>query len=329
MADSDSSKVKIFVDLWNVVINARSQTSYQIDVNWNDLTSFLVSSTKVDHADKSQRELAGCFIFGSHNKTNPRDQLFVNKTLDNFGSMSGLFFDFQERVKKDTSNKCGSCGEAVSKSSEVGVDVLLTVEMIKHSTMKDHDYLVLASSDRDYMPLLAYMKDRGERLVHAATGERHREMRSLTWKQVDLAGQFSRLSRLVHEDTVIISAPEYKEKEDHVTGIITKNGGNPRVIDLSDKISISDRDLIWLVGNQGLYFSEPKTDNTSRSWGPNISPGSVYDFRKLLFDKKMKANLPHVMFNGRKQARWVGAIGWEVSFDSIYLSSKEVKSRGS
>jgi uncharacterized LabA/DUF88 family protein len=106
------------------------------------------------YGDENSTQIAGCYIFGSYSKSNPKEHAFINETLDKYGSLPGLFFEFKERVKKETSSKCSHCGGQISRSSELGIDVLLTVEMIKHASMREHEFLALVSSDRDYLPLL-------------------------------------------------------------------------------------------------------------------------------------------------------------------------------
>jgi NYN domain len=100
----------------------------------------------------------------------------------------------------------------MSRSSELGVDVLLAVEMIKHATMREHEYLALVSGDRDYIPLLSYLKDQGQRVIHVATGEPHRDMRSLTWKQVELTKRYPDLCSIAHDKYWIITAPAFAER---------------------------------------------------------------------------------------------------------------------
>ncbi|MGA3311069.1 MAG: hypothetical protein ABSD08_21030 [Xanthobacteraceae bacterium] len=110
-------RLKIFIDFWNLVINARKQTSFEIDVQWNSLAEYFVGETWKGHGDESTGDLAGCYIFGSYARSNPTESAFIDRTLDKYGSMPGLYFDFKERVKKEASTKCPKCGEQVYRSS--------------------------------------------------------------------------------------------------------------------------------------------------------------------------------------------------------------------
>ena len=89
-------RIKIFADFWNVIINARSHTGLDISVSWDRLAEHIVSETHIGF-DDTAGSLAGMYIFGSYNKSNNKEYRFVNETLDRYGSLSGLFFDFKER----------------------------------------------------------------------------------------------------------------------------------------------------------------------------------------------------------------------------------------
>jgi uncharacterized LabA/DUF88 family protein len=201
-------RLKIFVDFWNVVVNARNVIKdIDVDVQWDRLVGQVVAETSNGHSDETNGELAGCYIFGSYAKSSPREKAFIEHTLDEFGDKHGLYFEFKERIKKESSDLCNKCGAAIDKTSESGVDVLLTVEMVKHAAMREHDYLALISCDRDYIPLLEYLKDRGQRVLHVATDTPNREMRSLTWKQVALKPMYGHLVKTYPRESVILTAP--------------------------------------------------------------------------------------------------------------------------
>lgn len=251
-----SRRLKIFVDFWNVVISARQQTQkFDIEVRWNDLADLMVSETRQGYFDETPGTLAGCYIFGSYTKSDPEQMKFINRTLDNYGSLPGLFFTFAERVRKETSVKCSSCGNSIAQNTESGVDVVLTVEMIKHAAMREHEYLALISSDRDFIPLLSYLKDQGQRVLHAATQGPNVEMRSLTWKQVELKSMYTHLCSIKSDDKYFIfTAPTVDVKTNEAKTILDEQGRQYEVFDLTDTAAISDRDLKSVLSNQNIMF---------------------------------------------------------------------------
>jgi uncharacterized LabA/DUF88 family protein len=205
---SGRRRIKLFVDFWNVVINARNQCkNFDVHVCWDKLVDDLVDRTRQGYHDKTAGELAGCYIFGSKSQSNPKEAKFIKQTLDLYGSKPGLFFNFVERVPKQTAVMCANCGEQVKTNSESGIDVMLAVEMIKHAGMQEHEYLALVSSDRDFMPLLSFLRDQGQRVLHVAAGNPDREMRSITWAQVNLQEHYPQFCTIQHDDYIILTAP--------------------------------------------------------------------------------------------------------------------------
>jgi uncharacterized LabA/DUF88 family protein len=304
-------RLKVFVDFWNVVISARQQVSkFEIEVRWDALTELILDSTHRGFSDETIGELAGCYIFGSYTKSDPDDQAFVNNTLDSYGSNKGLFFDFRERVKKQTRDKCHQCKSPISRHSESGVDVLLTVEMIKHASMREHDYLALLSSDRDYIPLLSFLKDQGHRVLHIAAGEPHREMRSVTWAQVQLKEFYPNICSVEPTKCLIITAPPFSEKIGKVKAVLEQQRVQYDIVDISNKTHVPNKDLEFLMKNQRMHFSRIQSDGVlSYSW--NKLCNDLDGFRDELSNGRMVCNLPYVIRNGTMDfycdgmSRWV------------------------
>jgi hypothetical protein len=306
---SGQRRVKIFIDFWNVVINARKQTSFEIEIHWDKLADQLVGETRAGYEDETTGDLGGCYIFGSFTKSNPTEHAFVNDTLDRYGSRPGLYFEFRERVTKETSSKCKKCGAQVSRSSELGVDVLLTVEMIKHAAMGDYHFLALVSSDWDYLPLLSYLKDQGQRVLHVASGAAHRDMRSLTWKQIDLTERYTGLCSISHEDRIILSSSSGTERLQEATSLLDTHGLAYKVIDVAKATDISDQDLDFLLRNQNIFFQK-KNDPPGRSYSRQMLYSSLGDFRKAVENGEIDGNLPHVIHNGQMEAYFNEQQGW-------------------
>lgn len=184
------------------------------------------------------------------------------------------------------------------RSSELGVDVLLAVEMIKHASMKEHDFLALVSSDRDYLPLLSYLKDQGQRVLHVATGEPHRDMRSLSWKQIQLSEQYVRLCSIIHERRWILAIPRRAEELADAESILKERGLGYDIIDITEPKVINDRDLEFLLRNQDVYFRKIG-DVRERPFAQQFLYGSLHklygsphEFRKALADGEIEGDLP-------------------------------------
>jgi uncharacterized LabA/DUF88 family protein len=307
-------RLKIFVDFWNVVVNARNiSKNIDVDVRWDRLVDQVVAETSSGHSDETAGELAGCYIFGSYSKSSPKEKTFVEHTLDEFGGKQGLYFEFKERIKKETSDLCNKCGAAIDKTSESGVDVLLTVEMVKHAAMREHDYLALISSDRDYIPLLEYLKDQGQRVLHAATDTPNREMRSLTWKQVALKPMYEHLVKTYPRESVILTAPSLTIQLEEAEAALSAMEIKYKIIDVTEESEMHDKDLKLFLSNHQLFFQMANDPLKTMHYNWNNLFSSIAKLRSSLRERRVMAHFPYVIHNGACMAYYHEPHGWIAS----------------
>jgi uncharacterized LabA/DUF88 family protein len=316
VVQSGQRRIKIFIDFWNVVINARSQTKFNVNVHWDKLAEHLVSHTRQGYFDETTGELAGCYIFGSKSQSNAEQSAFVNKVLDHNGSQAGLFFNFAERVAKQTTAKCSKCDEPVRVSSESGVDVLLTVEMIKHAMMREHEYLALVSSDRDFIPLLTFLKDQGQRVLHVSAGKAEREMRAMTWAQIELLENYPSICSIEHDDYIILTAPGFSKAIEQLVNAAPVPRDQLKIIDVTDRDQIQDRDLAFLMASAGVHWQVNRQGYADFSYSSLKANSS--QFRREVANGTIRGNLPCVINNGRVElifnennqgSQWIPVIG--------------------
>jgi uncharacterized LabA/DUF88 family protein len=302
VVNSRQRRIKLFVDFWNVVINARKQCkNFDVEVRWEKLAEHLVSETRQGFSDETTGELAGCYIFGSVSRSNAQETKFVDGVLDQYGSNSGLFFNFAERIQKQTSVTCSDCGQSIKARSESGVDVLLAVEMIKHAAMREHEYLALVSSDRDFVPLLSFLRDQGQRVLHIATGGPDRDMRSVTWAQVNLPERYPSLCRIRHDGYIVLTAPPFAKELEQIMDAAPVEREKIRVIDVSYKAQIGNKDMDFLLSNLGLFWKRGsvgrlgrhETILSHRHYADNLDK-----FRQDISKGDLRGNLPYVLRNG-------------------------------
>lgn len=321
---SGPRRIKLFVDFWNVVITARNQCkNFDVHVHWDKLVDHLIHQTKQGYHDKTNAELAGCYIFGSKSQSNPQESKFVKETLDLYGSKSGLFFNFAERVLKQTAVMCSECGEPVKTNSESGIDVMLAVEMIKHATMREHEYLALVSSDRDFIPLLSFLRDQGQRVLHVAAGAPDREMRSITWAQVELQELYSSICTIQHEDYIVLTAPPYENKLQEVLEAAPMTRDKIRIIDITDKSTITDKDLGFLLSSLWLFWHRTNERGITHSY--NRVASDLNEFRRLVGTGELLGCLPCVVCNGQRQVFFEGNRWIQMAGDDVQKSWSKLK----
>jgi hypothetical protein len=199
----------------------------------------------------------------------------------------------------------------VAQSSEAGVDVLLSVEMIKHAAMREHDYLALVSSDRDFLPVLSYLKDQGQRVLHVSTGVPNREMRSLTWSQVELVDMYPSLCSIDMEDRLVLTSPKAEKLEEAKTKLDQRNL-KYKVVDITNVEDISDKDLGFLLRNQHLSFTK-LNDQPGRSYMGGHFSNDLFEFRKLISNGLLQGQLPYILNEGQMEAYFDNRHGWVTS----------------
>lgn len=318
VVQSSQRRIKLFVDFWNVIINARNLCkNFDVDVRWDALSQFLVNSTRQGHYDETVGELAGCYVFGSVSNSSPQETDFINHVLDKYGATSGLFFNFAQRTPKQSSTTCTQCGSQFKTRSESGVDVLLSVEMIKHATMREHEYLGLISSDRDFIPLLSYLKDQGQRVIHVSTGKPDRDMRSVTWSQIDLSEIYPSICQIRHEGCIVLTTPSSREKLDELIASQSSINKDIKIIDITNRNDICDKDLDFILRNKNIYWRTPGNEFHRTSYPHYALSESMSDFRKLLIDGAIDGNIPYVIREGETELfysddssyRWIQMAG--------------------
>ncbi|WP_237152078.1 NYN domain-containing protein [Oryzibacter oryziterrae] len=324
VVQSGRRRIKLFVDFWNVMINARKLCkNFDIDVRWDALSELLVSSTRLGHFDDTIGELAGCYVFGSVSNSNPKEKEFVDRVLDQYGAISGLFFNFAPRVPKQSSTTCPQCSNKFKTFSESGVDVLLSVEMIKHATMREHEYLGLISSDRDFIPLLSYLKDQGQRVIHVSTGRPDRDMRSVTWSQIDLSDFYPSICRIRHDGCIVLTSPCVKDRLDELLSASSVDSRSLRILDITNSSEICDKDLDFILKNKNIYWKMVDDEDGRTRYSHSSLSDSIDGFRKLLADGDIEGNLPYVLREGETELYYSG----ESSFRWIQMAGQDADRR--
>lgn len=311
VVQSGNRRVKIFVDFWNLILNARKSTDqFDIDIDWNALANFVLHNTRIDYSDESSGSLAGMFIYGGYKVSDPNQQKLVQHVLGKYGGNDGLFFEFVELQKRPQKIKCSNCGEVAEKNFEVGVDVHLAVEVIKHSQMEHHEYIAIVSSDQDYIPLFTYLKDRGHRVINVATDQEHKSIRAITWKQIGLKTHYPQLCKIMQNATYSVYTTSFhQQKTKELTDFFSEKEIDFQVFDIADVNSIGDKDLSFLLANQNMHFQDQEVERQIwYNW--QHFTADISKFRQLLSTGSIISKLPYVMTSGTMAAYPDDEFGW-------------------
>ncbi|MEX2230053.1 MAG: NYN domain-containing protein [Dehalococcoidia bacterium] len=82
-----------------------------------------------------------------------------------------------------------------SRTEEKGVDTAIVTDMIRLAWEDAYDIAVLVSSDRDFIPAVQFLDDRGFKVVQAAFPPKGADLARACWGSFDLfarRGEFAR-----------------------------------------------------------------------------------------------------------------------------------------
>ena len=169
-------RVRVFVDFWNFQLSL-NQGGDRFKADWSILGSLLAGEAlqKVDEA--AHLVYQGMNVYGSYGEDEPDRRL--KKWADNtLAMMPGVQVEMLPRQRKRRGPHCPSCHAVVATCSacgadmrgteEKGVDTHIATAMISLAWNDNYDVAVLVSSDRDFIPVVEFLGDRGIKVVHGA-----------------------------------------------------------------------------------------------------------------------------------------------------------------
>jgi uncharacterized LabA/DUF88 family protein len=80
-------------------------------------------------------------------------------------------------------------------SGEKGVDTLIVTDMIRLAWENAYDMAVLASSDRDLIPAVKYLDQKGKKVVHAGFREIGSDLARSSWASFDISPKIAEIIR--------------------------------------------------------------------------------------------------------------------------------------
>ena len=291
-------RLKIFIDFWDVVNAARDQSDrFRAEISWESLVTYVIHQTYGDHSLSMSDSLAGCYIFGTFG-TSEQDNDFIIRTIERYGALPGVFFEFLNQPEPQTPDR----------TYRSGIDVALAVEMIRHARLGEHDHLALVSSQPGYLPLFRYLKDQGQRAVHVTTSCLDDDLRCNSWRQIEMRLSLPVLCEIDHDKVVALVGNRSDSAEDELRLLLKQRATELDFVDLSDPASINDKDLLFIVCNQRIALRNSEQGRDYYGYG--TYPEFIAEFRQGLGSGIIAGELPYVMRNGHMVMHNDGKGGW-------------------
>ncbi len=188
-------RVRIFVDFWNFELSLKEiQTGFRVD--WFILGPVLVEETRCIVGPETPMVYQGMGIYGSYDSNNPNEENLRRWASRTLPKVPGAVVRMFPRRRKAMAPKCPSCQNVVSRctvcgadmrgTEEKGVDTAIATDMISLAWDDNYDVAVLVSSDRDFIPVVESLSNKGIKVIHGSFPPKASELTHSCWSYIDI-----------------------------------------------------------------------------------------------------------------------------------------------
>ena len=183
-------RVRVFVDFWNFELSVReARPDFKID--WRALGPHLAREALLIIDETAHVDYQGMNVYGSYSDRDQELRRWSTRTLNTF---PGVHVTMVPRRRKHRGPTCPACHQVVSQcprcnadmrgTKEKGIDTRIATEMISLAWVANYDVAVLASSDRDFVPVVEFLGTRGIKVVHGAFPPQAAELTQKCWGSI-------------------------------------------------------------------------------------------------------------------------------------------------
>jgi uncharacterized LabA/DUF88 family protein len=206
VAPRGPQKLRIFVDFWNfqLALNRVAPDDYRLD--WLTLSQWLTERTKdLVLSDPSERlQSDGVHVYISYNSQTEKGRNLHKWATNVLARFPGFRVVCVERKAKGPPTcpschrhieECPHCGGKIIRTIEKGIDTAIVTDIITLAFEDAWDAAVLVSSDRDFIPAVNYLAQKGHKVVHAGFPPSGMDLASACWASIDIRTGLSDISR--------------------------------------------------------------------------------------------------------------------------------------
>lgn len=195
------TRARVFIDFWNFTLSIKEHKDrYKLD--WNKLSPFLISETSsLIRAPLQFEETRVYLSYDPRTAVGKRLRRWAFNTLDRF---PGVRVVAKERKPKRPPRcpichklvaTCPHCSGSMKGTIEKGIDAAIITDMISLAWQGAWDVAILATSDRDYIPMIELLMDKGLRVVNAYFPPKGMHLARTCWGNIDLLPHLGALAR--------------------------------------------------------------------------------------------------------------------------------------
>ena len=196
-------RIRVFVDYWNfqLTINKREafergMPDYRFEVDWLGLGPWLVRKA-CERIQITDYSFDGINIYTSYNPGTQEGKRFNQWTKNILSKGTGVSVECIERKPKNFPQcpvcyqeirNCPhtGCGATMISTVEKGVDTLIATDMIRLAWEDAYDFAVLSTMDRDLVPAVKFLKQKGRKVIHAGFPPLGTDLASACWASFDV-----------------------------------------------------------------------------------------------------------------------------------------------
>jgi uncharacterized LabA/DUF88 family protein len=171
-------------------------------LDWKKLSPYLVHEAESILA--SSLRFDGTNVYISYNPAAPKDANLRQWSINVLDRFPGINVVLKEREYKHpptcpqchkSLEVCPYCGSKMVGTVEKGIDTAIVTDMIKLAWEDAWDVAILISSDRDFIPLIEFLTNKGRRVINVCFPPKGMHLARVCWASIDLRPHLASLSR--------------------------------------------------------------------------------------------------------------------------------------
>ena len=196
----------MFIDYWNFQLSLNGlERSRRFEADWSRLGNVLAKEALRVVDRDAQTAYQGMDVYGSYAEDSEADQKHRKWAEYTLAKFAGVQVVMLPRRRRRSGPSCPSCHQVVSVcpacnhdmrgTEEKGLDTRIATAMISLAWDDNYDVAVLVSSDRDFIPVVEFLRTRGIKVVHGAFPPKALELTGKCWAHIDIVSLRDRIRR--------------------------------------------------------------------------------------------------------------------------------------
>lgn len=200
-------RVRAFVDFWNFQLSINEWRPPKFNLDWRRFGPWLAQQAGAEFlaaGQLGQVRYDGLHVYLSHDPKASKDnglRTWASNTLDRF---PGVEVHLKERrpknppscpACKEAIGTCPKCSASMRGTIEKGIDTAIVTDMIRLAWEESWDLAVLVSADRDFIPAVEFLGQKGRKVINAAFPPKGSELSKKCWATFDITKRLHELER--------------------------------------------------------------------------------------------------------------------------------------